>query len=101
MKREDIFDIIRGVVGTVLFVGMFAITFIGVRECSTEYDTYQQNRPTYHVSYGNFVNRDGNDFETYKVDGNHYTFYGKTGELVADILVSGNNQISIYKNQKR
>ena len=101
MKQEDIFDLIRGIIGIAFIVGMIAITVIGVQQCSAQYDTYQQNRPTYHVSYGNFVSRAGYDFETYKVDRNHYTFYGKTGELVADILVSGNNQISIYRNRGR
>lgn len=101
MTKEDVKDLIGGIFGIVFLVGMIFVLVAGIKQCSTNYGVYQQSLPTYHVSYGSFFNgKAGYDFETYKVDGNRYTFYDYQGNVVTDIVVTGNNVIDIWKNPK-
>lgn len=98
---ENIANTFRLIIGLVVIVGFIAICVLGVRQCDANVQNYRQSLPTYRVAYGSFFNgRSSTDFETYKVENNHYTFFDANGKLVGDFTVSGNNKIFITRNIK-
>ena len=98
---ENIANTFRLIIGLVVIVGFIALCVFGVRQCDTDFQNYRQSLPTYRAIYGSFINgRSSTDFETYKVENNHYTFFDANGKLVGDFTVSGNNQIFITRNIK-
>jgi len=99
MRR--VIKLLEQIVGVLFLLAMIVFPLVGVRQCADQIDTARANLPTYHVSYGNAWGGISYDFEMYTVDGSHYIFYGKNGEFVGDIFVSGNNQLTIRRNSGR
>ena len=99
-KLENVLEIGQGISGLAFIVGFIAFFIFAVKQCDTQYTTYQNSLPTYQVYYGNNFSGQHVYFETYKVENNHYTFFDSNGNLIGDFTVSGNNQISIRRNRQ-
>ena len=105
MNKKVVFDTMKAIatstLAVLIFAGFMFFWFLTVKSCDESCDNYRNSLPTYHASYGSFINgRSSTDFETYKVENNHYTFFDANGKLVGDFTVSGNNKIFITRNIK-
>jgi len=101
IDKNELKDIIGSIFGILFIVGFIVMFVFGIKQCTVNTDNYYNSLPTYHAMYGSFLNgRLSINFETYKVENNHYTFFDSNGNLIGDFTVSGNNQISIYRNRQ-
>ena len=101
MNKDSILNILTVIAAIAVFLAFLAFVSFAIKSCDEQYTNYQNSRPTYNAMYGSFLNgRSSIDFETYKVENNHYTFFDSNDNIVGDFTVSGNNQISIIRNLK-
>lgn len=95
-KLETIIEIGSGVVA-IAFIGLIIFAFYAaINVCSL---SVAKPKSAYTASYGTFTSRSYYEFETYDYSSGRYILYDKNHKVVADILVTGNNQFEIKTNR--
>ena len=95
LSKEDVLEILRGIVAIAIIVGFIVFMILGVKQCEVDRQKYMDNLPPYKAYYGDFWGSESVYFYSYTVEGGRYLFYDEDGSFIKEFMVTDGIKIAI------
>jgi len=95
-KTKYILDCIRQMFAVIVLLAIIAFCIFSVYYCNNNYKQPAELE-MYSAYYGNFATGHYYKFSSYDCNGSHYTLYDHNKNIVADFVLTGNNQFQMER----